>query len=265
MNDIIERNHISSYTIAALLHQWGVTPRVKNPSQIDFSFDGYEFSCVINKEILSLHFGDVIFKDLGRRIVLSEVQAELGAVQKKIGQNFAGLSAFRTTKNEVGVEFIAVVPIVTCLVTDHLHFHLNNFLSGSLKTLDVLKKLGYRTMINYILSDTAIQPPSNKTTPTKRKQDLCFSCEGAGHYSNGVQCSICHGSGEHPEVTAQKKRENTASKSNLKPAPSRVNTSNSEPTYYCYDTTGRYAEDNAMQDDNLSDYSAEMGHDGDDY
>ncbi|HHQ4547248.1 TPA: hypothetical protein ACSP15_003942 [Aeromonas veronii] len=135
MNDIIERNHISSYTIAALLHQWGFTPRVNNPSQIDFSFDGYEFSCVINKEMLSLHFGDVIFKDLGRRIVLSEVQAELGAVQKKIGQNFAGLSAFRTTKNEVGIEFIAVVPIVTCLVTDHLHFHLNNFLSGSLKTL----------------------------------------------------------------------------------------------------------------------------------
>lgn len=265
MNNIIERNHISSYAIAALLHQWGITPRVKDPSQIDFSFDGYEFSCVINKEMLLLHFGDVIFKNFGRGIVLSDVQAELGSVQKKIDQNFAGLSAFRTTTNEVGVEFIAVVPIVTCLVTDHLHFHLNNFLSGSLKTLDVLKKLGYRTMMNYILSNTTTPPPSNKITPTKRKQDLCFSCDGVGHYSNGVQCSICHGSGEHPEVTAQKKRENSAHNWFAKPAPSRVNTSHSEPTDYCYDTTGCYAEDNAMQDNNLSDYSAEMGHDGDDY
>ncbi|MGE6295647.1 hypothetical protein [Aeromonas media] len=265
MNDIIERNYISSYTIAALLHQWGVTPRVKDPSQIDFSFDGYEFSCVIDKEILLLHFGDVIFKDFGRDIVLSDVQAELGSVQKKIGQNFAGLSAFRTTKNEVGVEFITEVPIVTCLVIDHLHFHLNNFLSGSLKTLDILKNLGYRTVINYILSNNTAQPPSNKKTPTKHKQDLCFSCEGAGHYRNGVQCSICYGSGEHPEVTAQKKRKNTASKSIVKLASSCIDTNYSEPPYYYHDTTGHYAEDNAMQDDNLSEYSAEMGHDGDDY
>ncbi len=258
MNDIIEREHISSYAIADLLYQWGITPRVKDPSQIDFSFDGYEFSCVINKETLLLHFGDVIFQDLGRDIVLSEVQAELGSVQKRIDQNFAGLSAFRTKKNEVGIEFIAVVPIVTCLVTDHLHFYLKNFLSGSLKTLGILKNLGYRTMTNYILSDTTKQPPRNKATPAQRKKDLCFSCEGVGHYSNGVQCSICHGSGEHPEVTAQRKRENTA--------PSRAHTtSHSEHTYYAYDVTESYAEDNAMHDDNLSDYSAEMGHDGDDY
>ncbi|MEI8596890.1 hypothetical protein P4S64_01925 [Vibrio sp. M60_M31a] len=260
-----ERDHISSYAIAALLHQWGITPRVKDPSQINFSFDGYEFSCVINRETLLLHFGDVIFKDVGRDIVLSEVQAELGSVQKRIGQNFAGLSAFLTKKNEVGVEFIAVVPIVNCLVTDHLHFYLKNFLSGSLKTLGILKTLGYRTMVNYILSDTAQQPPSKKSTPTQSKKDLCFSCEGAGHYSNGVQCSICHGSGEHPEVTAQKKRENTASEWFVKSAPSRVHTSRSGPTYYGYDTTESYAEDNTMHDDNLSDYSAEMGHDGEDY
>ncbi len=34
---------------------------------------------------------------------------------------------------------------------------------------------------------------------------------------------------------------------------------------YGYDTTESYAEDNAMIDDNLSDYSAEMGHDRDDF
>lgn len=267
MNDIIERSHISSYTVAALLHEWGVTSRVKDPSQVDFTFEGYEFSCVINKETLLIHFGDVIFKDSGQDIVLGDVQAELGSVQKRIGQNFASLSAFRTKKNEVGVEFITVLPIVTFLVTDHLHFTLKNFLSGSLNTLKILKNLGYKTMINYILSDTPSRPsPSiNKVIPQRQKVDACFSCEGKGAYSNGVQCSICHGSGEHPETTAKKKRASEAPSPNINPVPKHTHTSYSEPIYYGYSATESYVEDNTMHDENLSDYSAEMGHDGDDY
>lgn len=265
MNDIIQREHISSYTIATLLHEWGMTPRVKNPNQVDFSCRGYQFSCAIEKETLLLHFGDVAFKELGQDIVLSETQAELGSIQKRIGQNFASLSAFRTKKNEVGIEFIAVVPIAPCVLVDHLYFFLKNFLSGSLKTLGILKNLGYRTLVNYILSDMPSTPITNQITPQKHKQVLCFSCEGVGRYSNGVQCSICHGSGENSGSAAKRREVNQW----FNPDPAKKSSTSNHAAYggcsdidYGFDG---YAEHNAMHDDNLSDYSAEMGHDGDDY
>ncbi|MDN2482486.1 hypothetical protein [Vibrio agarivorans] len=153
MNDIIQRDQVSSYSVSALLHQWGITPRVKNPNQIDFSFNGYEFSCVINEDTLLLHFGDVVFKDLGQDISLREIQAELGSIHKRMGYNFASLTAFSTKKEEVGIEFMLCMPIMSCLVVDHLHFNLKSFLSGSLRVLKRLKNLGYETMINYILED----------------------------------------------------------------------------------------------------------------
>ncbi|ANP79269.1 hypothetical protein A134_23405 [Vibrio crassostreae 9CS106] len=263
MNEIIQQDQVSSYSVAALLHKWGVTPKVKSPRQIDFSFDGYEFSCVVNEETLLLHFGDVAFKDIGSDILLSEVQAELGSIQKRIGHNFASLSAFYTKKNEVGIEFIAVVPIVSYLVIDHLHFTLKHFLTGSLKVLGILKNQGYKTFVNYILSDA--KKPVNKK-PSKR--DLCFSCEGKGQYGNGRVCSICHGSGEHPELAAEKKREAQVNTKRVQSSShSRKANNTYAPSYVDYgdSSSESYTENNTMHDDNLCDYSAEMGNDGDDY
>uniref|UniRef100_A0A5B8R247 Uncharacterized protein n=1 Tax=Shewanella decolorationis TaxID=256839 RepID=A0A5B8R247_9GAMM len=224
----------------------------------------------VNQETLLLHFGDVVFKDLGQDIALREIQAELGSIQKRIGHNFASLAAFRTKKEEVGIEFILSMPIMSCLVVDHLHFNLKHFLNGSLNVLNILKNLGYETMIHYILEDrqsNGMKPSVVNTTRPVAKKERCFSCDGYGRHSRGQgqTCSICHGSGIHPEVTAKKRREN--SKSNTVPVsyankPS-VDSYAYNPIYVDYDN--HHIEDNAMHDDNLSDYSAEMGHDGDDY
>ncbi|WP_028771436.1 hypothetical protein [Shewanella waksmanii] len=336
MNDFIASDNVSSYTVAALLHQWGIAPRVKDAVQVDFSFERYQFSCVVKEQMLILHFGDVIFKQQ-EPIVLDVIQAELGFINKRLDNSFVCLSAFQTKKHEVGVEFSYGLPIVNCLVVDHLHFSLKYFLNGCVDVLKALSVQGYSTLVNYLLDDnelTQSKPsmaesftsvaefPGSETTgtettgteitgsasvspthsntlaphsvaaqPSVTKRGRCFSCDGLGAYSNGCCCSICHGSGVSPEYAARigaRAQTRTQAKQQgievpkgklVSPHKSVMGHASAKGQLSAYaacytgshvaaehaGNTESWYEESAMQDSNLSDYSAEMGHDGDDF
>ncbi|QLE86614.1 hypothetical protein FLM48_16970 [Shewanella sp. Scap07] len=327
MNDFIASDNVSSYTVAALLHQWGIAPRVKDAVQVDFSFERYQFSCVVKERMLILHFGDVIFKQQ-EPIVLDVIQAELGFINKRLDNSFVCLSAFQTKKHEVGVEFSYGLPIVNCLVVDHLHFSLKYFLNGCVDVLKALSVQGYSTLVNYLLDDSeltqskpsmaesltsvaefsgsettgteitgsaSVSPTHSNTSasqsvaapPSVVKRGRCFSCDGLGAYANGCCCSICHGSGVSPEYAARtgartQTEQQSIELSKGKPVPphksamSHASAKGQLSAYAaCYTgshvaaehagNTESWYEESAMQDSNLSDFSAEMGHDGDDF
>jgi hypothetical protein len=261
MSDIIERDKISSYSVAALLHQWGLTPKVKNAEQIDFSYSNYEFSCVIQENIILIHFGDITFHLTGNSS-LAEVQCELGSITKRTGSDFGCSTAFKTNKDEIGVEVTYSLPIIHFLVVDHLHFTLKNYLSCSLKVFSFLKNIGYGTLVNHLLEGE----PDNIIP----KKDACLSCEGKGHYSNKNICSICLGSGVRPEVAAKRKQELGGSGFNTQESNRSFGEKGNGDNYVGHepdydDSVSSYRECNTMLDNDTSDWSAEMGNDGDDY
>tara|TARA_R110001592_G_C13144162_1_gene747576 strand:- start:1129 stop:1977 length:849 start_codon:yes stop_codon:yes gene_type:complete len=282
MTDIIERDKISTYSVAALLHQWGITPKVKNSEQIDFSYSNYEFSCVIQENIIFIHFGDIAFNLTGN-CSLSEVQCELGSIAKRIGSGFCCSTAFKTKTGEIGIEVTYSLPILHFLVVDHLHFALKNYLSCSLKVFCFLKNIGYGTQVNHVFQGEDENSVSNKPTKnqynskdnTIPKRDACLSCEGKGFYlyaggSKSNRCTICSGSGVRPEVAAKRMQELDDSDLNTLESNGAFGKQAYSDNHYDYEPedeslASSYEEGNTMLDNDSSDWSAEMGNDGDDY
>lgn len=313
MNNVIEREQVSSYRVAAQFHYWGLIPRVRGADRVDFLYENFNFSCVIEEQTILFHFGDVIFKEYGST-VLYDIQVELGSINKRIDSSFCCLSAFNLkAEKQVGIEITYHMPIISFLALEHLSFVLDNFLRGSIQTLNILAKLGYRTKVNYLLNDKAkeftrakepvpvetITPQKIDNAPKKDsipKKERCFSCDGDGQYRGGTVCSICDGHGVSREVMAKKKRDNMPANESL-PEAKRCHVCkgngklwDGSVCFYClgngidrpfniesgrkteddsshYDCDGDsigWSEGNSMQDDDISDYSAEMGHDGDD-
>lgn len=310
MNNILERKQITSYRLAALFHEWGIVPRVRGINQIGFSYCGYDFTCFIKEQTILLHYTDVIFNE--ERTYISEIQAELSAINKRINSSFGCFSAFYTENYIVELEITHEIPICPMVVTEHLFFVLKEFLACSIDGINLLKDVDYITQA-YKSSESKVTPnidkmpsvhssPQLTNLPKKEsipKKERCFSCEGEGYHSCGTACSICDGHGVSREIMVKKKRDNMpANESIPKAKRCHVCKGNGKDwdgsvCYYCQgsgidfqfhvqstrktnadydeDDIGDYgdsigwSEGNSMQDDDLSDYTAEMGHDGDDY
>ncbi|WP_394203035.1 hypothetical protein [Shewanella waksmanii] len=254
MTDIIPTKQLSSYSIAALLHQWGITPRVESAVKLDFSFERYRFSCVLEQQVLLVHFGDVVFRQRSD-IALIELQSELATLNKHFNNSFVCHSAFHTKKHEIGVELIYALPIVAGLVVDQLHFALKHFLNGCVDILNTLKQRDYLTLVHYLLDEN----------PTHATAEAALNRQ-----SRGTHCYSGSDSVKTPALAA------AAAASNVV-MPNRVcndsNTKLNGDDYYDgndvadgggLESTESWQESNTMLDTMHSEFSAEMGHDGDD-
>ncbi len=96
------------------------------------------------------------------------------------------------------------------------------------------------------------------------KKERCFSCNGQGHHVKGT-CSICGGTGIRPEVSAKQQAQKWETATPIASASTSYPIYDFDNDWDLVSTAECYSEANTMLDDNPFDYSAEMGHDGDDY
>ncbi|GAL11605.1 hypothetical protein JCM19233_2595 [Vibrio astriarenae] len=105
----------------------------------------------------------------------------------------------------------------------------------------------------------------SNSIPSKNR---CFSCKGEGQFISGRVCSICNGVGVRPEIQAQEKKvkfEKLNPGKKYTPPTTAYTTYDFDDDWDIIANAESYSEDNQMLDQESYEYSAEMGHDGDDF